>query len=177
MLGSTAYACNTWKHSTCCCLCQTETFPLMYQFYHKYFPVQFRAEHQHDCWALHSGKRQLLDCQGKQLLALFCNSRKKWVELLAFKIQCLSPERTTCAFWWSTRPSFCDSVVYSEAGKGPEDRNTASQVFLPIWLFCPSYCPTIRGLFWERETENKFGEVVISWQLQFIPHATSNIHT
>jgi len=40
-------------------VCAKQTFPLMYQFYHKDFPTQFRAEHQHYCCALHFGKGQL----------------------------------------------------------------------------------------------------------------------
>lgn len=72
-LGVQAFACTTWKRSTCCCLCQTEMFPLMYQFYHTDFPISLRAEHQHYCRALHLGKGQLVDCLAKQLLVSFSN--------------------------------------------------------------------------------------------------------
>lgn len=72
-LGVQVFACTTWKRSTCCCLCKTEMFPFMYQFYHMDFPILLRAEHQHCGWALHFGKGQLLDCQAKHLLVSFSN--------------------------------------------------------------------------------------------------------
>lgn len=103
---------------------------------------------------------QLSDYQAKQLLVSFCNSRKKLMEMSAFKIQYLPSERTIYAFWWSAQPSFCHSVVYSETGKGkPEDSNTASQVFLPTWLFCPRYLPNnqrvvFRKRNWEQAWRN-----------------------
>ena len=157
MLGSTAYAHNTWKRSTCWCLCQTNIstdVSVLSQGLPN--PVQSRAPALLLCTSFWQGPaRQLLDCQVKQLLASFCNSRKKLVDLLAFKIRYLPPETTIYAFCWSIQPSFCHSVVNSGARKEePEDRNTAGQLFLPILpkLFAHQFLNTsleFKAVFWK----------------------------
>lgn len=57
------------------------------------------------------------------------------LELLAFKILYHPSERTIHAFWWTTQPSFCYSVVYSEGGKEKtEDREQHSHAGVFIYL-------------------------------------------
>lgn len=75
-------------------------------------------------------------------------------------------------------PHFATQLFIQKLGK--KSQRTATQPVRNFYLLGFSaqvICPTIRGLFSEREIENKFGEAVLSWQLQFIGYAASNIHT
>lgn len=131
-LGVQAFACTTWKRSTCCCLCQTEMFPLMYQFYHMDFPILLRAQPQHYSIGTSFWQGPACGLSSKTTPGLIL-----WdlLELLAFKILYHPSERTIHAFWWTTQPSFCYSVVYSEGGKEKtEDREQHSHAGVFIYL-------------------------------------------
>lgn len=134
MLGSMAYACNTWKQSTCCCLCQTNAstnISVLAQGLPNPVPS----------WApalllgtsfWQAPASQLLDCPVKQLLDSFCTSRAVGLQ------NSVSPIRKNhLCFFMEYTSLFCDSVVYSEAGKEKlEDSTTAIFTYL---AFLPEY--------------------------------------
>lgn len=175
-LGVQAFACTTWKRSTCCCLCQTEMFPLMYQFYHMDFPILLRAEHQHYCWTLHFGKGQLLDCQAKHLLVSFSN--KTCWSCWPSKFSTSHQKEPSTLFDGLQNPHFATQLFIQKLGKKRQrtESNTARQVFLHSWLFSPSSLLNYQSISLNC-SEDECGEVAVPWQLKCTGYAASNIHT
>lgn len=135
MLGSTAYVCNTWKHSTCCCLCQTNVsndvsvlsqgLPI---------PAQSRAPALLLGTSFWQAPPFGLASETTAGLVLYQQKETGRAAGLHNSVPPIRKNHLRLSDGVHN-PHFATQVVYAEAGKGPEDSIRANKVVFYLLLF------------------------------------------